>query len=100
MYEMFLQVYLKYHPYPGCASSLPAAAGAGPGAASAVTEADDLGALPEGWEERVHTDGRIFFIDHSQYTHHHSLLYIIFIRELMAKCIKTYQIQNTFLSLY
>lgn len=26
---------------------------------------DDLGPLPEGWEERVHTDGRIFFIDHS-----------------------------------
>ena len=21
--------------------------------------------LPEGWEERVHTDGRIFFIDHN-----------------------------------
>lgn len=27
---------------------------------------DDLGPLPEGWEERVHTDGRIFFIDHSK----------------------------------
>lgn len=27
---------------------------------------DDLGALPEGWEERVHSDGRIFFIDHSK----------------------------------
>ena len=26
---------------------------------------DDLGALSEGWEERVHTDGRIFFIDHN-----------------------------------
>ena len=25
---------------------------------------DDLGPLPEGWEERVHTDGRIFFMDH------------------------------------
>uniref|UniRef100_A0A7N8X0E5 E3 ubiquitin-protein ligase n=1 Tax=Mastacembelus armatus TaxID=205130 RepID=A0A7N8X0E5_9TELE len=25
----------------------------------------DLGALPPGWEERVHTDGRIFYIDHS-----------------------------------
>ncbi|XP_050551060.1 E3 ubiquitin-protein ligase NEDD4 isoform X5 [Spodoptera frugiperda] len=55
-------------PRTGCASSLPAAAGAGPGAASAVTEADDLGALPEGWEERVHTDGRIFFIDHNTRT--------------------------------
>ena len=28
---------------------------------------DELGTLPEGWEERVHTDGRIFFIDHSKY---------------------------------
>lgn len=27
---------------------------------------DNLGPLPEGWEERVHTDGRIFFIDHSE----------------------------------
>lgn len=27
---------------------------------------DELGPLPEGWEERVHTDGRIFFIDHSE----------------------------------
>jgi len=26
---------------------------------------DDLGPLSEGWEERVHTDGRIFFIDHN-----------------------------------
>eukprot|EP00088_Acartia_fossae_P069938 TRINITY_DN9237_c0_g1_i1.p1 TRINITY_DN9237_c0_g1~~TRINITY_DN9237_c0_g1_i1.p1 ORF type:complete len:874 (-),score=165.88 TRINITY_DN9237_c0_g1_i1:8-2629(-) len=26
---------------------------------------DELGLLPEGWEERVHTDGRIFFIDHN-----------------------------------
>lgn len=28
---------------------------------------DDLDPLPEGWEERVHSDGRIFFIDHSAY---------------------------------
>lgn len=28
---------------------------------------DNLGPLPEGWEERVHADGRIFFIDHSKY---------------------------------
>lgn len=27
---------------------------------------DELGPLPEGWEERVHTDCRIFFIDHSK----------------------------------
>ncbi|KAG5677964.1 hypothetical protein PVAND_007676 [Polypedilum vanderplanki] len=29
---------------------------------------DNLGPLPEGWEERVHTDGRIFFIDHNTRT--------------------------------
>ena len=29
---------------------------------------DDLGPLPDSWEERVHTDGRIFFIDHSTRT--------------------------------
>ncbi|XP_076267245.1 E3 ubiquitin-protein ligase Nedd4 isoform X9 [Rhynchophorus ferrugineus] len=29
---------------------------------------DDLGPLPEGWEERVHNDGRIFFIDHNTRT--------------------------------
>lgn len=27
---------------------------------------DNLGPLPEGWEERIHTDGRTFFIDHSK----------------------------------
>ena len=27
---------------------------------------DDLGPLPAGWEERVHRDGRIFFINHSK----------------------------------
>jgi len=25
-----------------------------------------LGPLPEGWEERIHNDGRIFYIDHSK----------------------------------
>ncbi|KAM7432427.1 E3 ubiquitin-protein ligase nedd4 [Porites harrisoni] len=25
----------------------------------------DLGPLPDGWEERVHTDGRVFYIDHN-----------------------------------
>ncbi|XP_026320394.1 E3 ubiquitin-protein ligase NEDD4 isoform X5 [Hyposmocoma kahamanoa] len=50
-------------PRTGCASSLPSAA-----AASAGAESDDLGPLPEGWEERVHTDGRIFFIDHNTRT--------------------------------
>ncbi|KAI1296918.1 E3 ubiquitin-protein ligase NEDD4 [Halotydeus destructor] len=29
---------------------------------------DDIGPMPDGWEERVHTDGRIFFIDHSTRT--------------------------------
>ncbi|XP_045526900.1 E3 ubiquitin-protein ligase Nedd-4 isoform X1 [Pieris brassicae] len=47
-------------PRTGCASNLPSAA-----LASAGAEADELGPLPEGWEERVHTDGRIFFIDHN-----------------------------------
>ena len=27
-------------------------------------EEDDLGPLPEGWEARVDTDGRILFVDH------------------------------------
>lgn len=27
---------------------------------------DELEPLPEGWEERVHADRRIFFIDHSK----------------------------------
>ncbi|KAH7644454.1 e3 ubiquitin-protein ligase nedd-4-like [Dermatophagoides farinae] len=29
---------------------------------------DDLGPLPPGWEERVHRDGRIFFINHNTKT--------------------------------
>lgn len=32
------------------------------------TYVDDLGPLPDGWEERVHSDGRIFFIDHNNKT--------------------------------
>ncbi|KAK9308352.1 hypothetical protein QLX08_001765 [Tetragonisca angustula] len=32
------------------------------------SDLDQLGPLPEGWEERVHTDGRIFFIDHNTRT--------------------------------
>ncbi|KAF6768571.1 hypothetical protein AHF37_11888 [Paragonimus kellicotti] len=28
----------------------------------------DLGPLPPGWEERVHTNGRIFYIDHNART--------------------------------
>lgn len=30
-------------------------------------QVDELGPLPPGWEERVHSDGRIFFIDHSEW---------------------------------
>lgn len=32
------------------------------------SDLDDLGPLPDSWEERVHTDGRVFFIDHSTRT--------------------------------
>lgn len=32
------------------------------------TTIDNLGPLPDGWEERVHIDGRIFFIDHNTKT--------------------------------
>ncbi|XP_012939741.1 E3 ubiquitin-protein ligase NEDD4 [Aplysia californica] len=30
----------------------------------------NLGALPPGWEERTHADGRVFFIDHNNKTTH------------------------------
>ncbi|CAB3244315.1 unnamed protein product [Arctia plantaginis] len=50
-------------PRTGCASSLPTT-----GPTAGGVEADELGALPEGWEERVHSDGRIFFIDHNTRT--------------------------------
>uniref|UniRef100_A0A1Q3EUN5 E3 ubiquitin-protein ligase n=1 Tax=Culex tarsalis TaxID=7177 RepID=A0A1Q3EUN5_CULTA len=51
-------------------------AGAGPGSVAAAGGAaadgrshdDELGPLPEGWEERVHSDGRTFFIDHNTRT--------------------------------
>ncbi|CAG9127581.1 unnamed protein product [Plutella xylostella] len=49
-------------PRTGCASSLPHVP------AGRAGDADSLGALPEGWEERVHSDGRIFFIDHNTRT--------------------------------
>ncbi|EDL26264.1 neural precursor cell expressed, developmentally down-regulted gene 4, isoform CRA_a [Mus musculus] len=29
------------------------------------TDSNDLGPLPPGWEERTHTDGRVFFINHN-----------------------------------
>lgn len=28
-------------------------------------EDDRLGSLPDGWEERIHADGRVFYIDHN-----------------------------------
>nr|1I5H_W Chain W, UBIQUITIN LIGASE NEDD4 [Rattus norvegicus] len=28
-------------------------------------DSNDLGPLPPGWEERTHTDGRVFFINHN-----------------------------------
>lgn len=31
-------------------------------------QCDELGPLPPGWEERVHVDGRVFFIDHNTKT--------------------------------
>uniref|UniRef100_A0A2M4BBS9 HECT-type E3 ubiquitin transferase n=1 Tax=Anopheles marajoara TaxID=58244 RepID=A0A2M4BBS9_9DIPT len=46
--------------------------GGGGGSGSSGSDAhkpeDGLAPLPEGWEERVHTDGRIFFIDHNTRT--------------------------------
>lgn len=32
------------------------------------SHADELGALPPGWEERVHEDGRVFYINHRRRT--------------------------------
>ncbi|XP_055611828.1 E3 ubiquitin-protein ligase Nedd-4 isoform X2 [Uranotaenia lowii] len=41
---------------------------AGTGGGGARGHDDELGPLPEGWEERVHSDGRTFFIDHNTRT--------------------------------
>ncbi|VEN34102.1 unnamed protein product [Callosobruchus maculatus] len=51
---------------PGAAQGVGGAGqqGAGPNNARRPQDDDVLGPLPEGWEERVHSDGRIFFIDH------------------------------------
>uniref|UniRef100_A0A182NSD2 HECT-type E3 ubiquitin transferase n=1 Tax=Anopheles dirus TaxID=7168 RepID=A0A182NSD2_9DIPT len=38
------------------------------GTGDARSSDDNLGPLPEGWEERVHSDGRTFFIDHNTRT--------------------------------
>lgn len=50
-------------PRTGSASPMPNAQNA-----TEERQEDDLGPLPEGWEERVHSDGRIFFIDHNTRT--------------------------------
>lgn len=50
-------------PRTGSASPMPNAQNT-----SEERQEDDLGPLPEGWEERVHSDGRIFFIDHNTRT--------------------------------
>lgn len=66
-------------PRSGVASAIPNAAqnsgnqaggasGAGGANANARHQDDELGPLPEGWEERVHNDGRTFFIDHNTRT--------------------------------
>ncbi|XP_062712481.1 E3 ubiquitin-protein ligase Nedd-4-like isoform X3 [Aedes albopictus] len=69
-------------PRTGVASTIPNAAlnsgnqaggggvggGAGGANANARHQDDELGPLPEGWEERVHNDGRTFFIDHNTRT--------------------------------
>ncbi|CAH0550322.1 unnamed protein product [Brassicogethes aeneus] len=52
-------------PRTGRASPMPNAA---PAPTVSRRPDDDLGQLPEGWEERVHSDGRIFFIDHNTRT--------------------------------
>uniref|UniRef100_A0AAY4DF38 HECT-type E3 ubiquitin transferase n=1 Tax=Denticeps clupeoides TaxID=299321 RepID=A0AAY4DF38_9TELE len=36
----------------------------------ATLDPGDLGPLPPGWEERVHADGRTFYIDHSKISPH------------------------------
>lgn len=51
-------------PRTGCASPMPNATQNSNTFEDRSTE-DNLGPLPEGWEERVHSDGRIFFIDHN-----------------------------------
>uniref|UniRef100_A0AAG5CX39 E3 ubiquitin-protein ligase n=1 Tax=Anopheles atroparvus TaxID=41427 RepID=A0AAG5CX39_ANOAO len=66
-------------PRTGLASPIPSASSEGtgaPGSANGATGGgrdarssdDNLGQLPEGWEERVHSDGRTFFIDHNTRT--------------------------------
>ncbi|XP_055616307.1 E3 ubiquitin-protein ligase Nedd-4-like isoform X2 [Toxorhynchites rutilus septentrionalis] len=54
-------------PRTGRASPMPNASN-NPAISDARRPEDGLAPLPEGWEERVHTDGRIFFIDHNTRT--------------------------------
>lgn len=42
--------------------------GDGGGSSSTWRHQDELGPLPDGWEQRVHSDARIFFIDHKNRT--------------------------------
>ncbi|XP_055636023.1 E3 ubiquitin-protein ligase Nedd-4-like isoform X1 [Toxorhynchites rutilus septentrionalis] len=57
-------------PVPGVNNNSAAggASGAAVGSPNARRQDDELGPLPEGWEERVHSDGRTFFIDHNTRT--------------------------------
>ncbi|XP_039276915.1 E3 ubiquitin-protein ligase NEDD4 isoform X2 [Nilaparvata lugens] len=55
-------------PRTGRASPMPNQAQAPLAARKVAGSEDELGPLPEGWEERVHSDGRIFFIDHNTRT--------------------------------
>jgi E3 ubiquitin-protein ligase NEDD4 len=51
-------------PRTGCASPMPNASQS----RQEDRQEDNLGPLPEGWEERMHSDGRVFFIDHNTRT--------------------------------
>ncbi|XP_052891588.1 E3 ubiquitin-protein ligase Nedd-4 isoform X3 [Anopheles moucheti] len=52
----------------GNASNVGSTGGASGSRGDARSSDDNLGSLPEGWEERVHSDGRTFFIDHNTRT--------------------------------
>lgn len=67
-------------PRTGSASPMPNAQ-----TATEERQEDDLGPLPEGWEERVHSDGRIFFIDHNTRTTQ--------VRKKLQKSFKTFLIR-------
>ena len=53
-------------PRSGMPSAAPGVRGDGASGGSTWRHQDELGPLPDGWEQRVHTDARIFFIDHSE----------------------------------